>query len=161
MYRRAPRPNGTSPAKQMLAYPMKARLDLCIPRKGEEAILEQLPTESRQRAEQEEKEKGLRHKKGNKVAVRNFGKGSRWWLGEVDNTSGASIVTVSTPQGQVRRHIDQVKPHLTALASSPKKQLPADQDQGYTTSDARTAESSRTPNMRRPTRTVRKPLRFT
>lgn len=161
MYRRAPRPNGTSPAKQMLAYRMKARLDLCIPRKGEEAILEQLPTESRQRAEQEEKEKGLRHKKGNKVAVRNFGKGARWWLGEVENTSGASIVTVSTPQGQVRRHIDQVKPHLTALASSPKKQLPPDQDQGCTTSDARSAESSRTPNMRRPTRTVRKPLRFT
>lgn len=116
MYRRAPHPNGTSPSELMLAYPMKANLDLCIPRRGEERVPEQLWTESKEHAGKEEKRPRL--KKVDKVAVRNFGRGPKWWLGEVEETNGTSMVTVSTPQGKVRHHNNQVKSHLAAPASS-------------------------------------------
>ncbi|XP_075526203.1 uncharacterized protein LOC142557875 [Dermacentor variabilis] len=44
------------------------------------------------------------------VYVRNFGKGDKWKTGTVKSAGGARMVTVETPEGLVRRHVDQVHP---------------------------------------------------
>ncbi|XP_037515314.1 uncharacterized protein K02A2.6-like [Rhipicephalus sanguineus] len=153
MYRRAPRPKGTSPSELMLAYPMKAKMDLCIPRRGEEVRPKQSQTESKEHAEK--KKKGPRFKKGDKVAVRNFGRGPKWWLGEVEEINGSSMVTVSTPQGKVRRHNDQVKMHLDPPAPSSADTTPTEENCVASTSG--NIEAATVPSARRSTRTIRKP----
>nr|XP_037275685.1 uncharacterized protein LOC119168351 [Rhipicephalus microplus] len=42
------------------------------------------------------------------VYIRNFGKGEKWKTGTVKSADGAMTVTVETPEGLVRRHVDQV-----------------------------------------------------
>ncbi|XP_075723548.1 uncharacterized protein LOC142765778 [Rhipicephalus microplus] len=42
------------------------------------------------------------------VYIRNFGKGEKWKTGTVKSADGARIVTVETPEGLVRRHVDYV-----------------------------------------------------
>ncbi|XP_037507514.1 uncharacterized protein LOC119383455 [Rhipicephalus sanguineus] len=113
-------------------------------------------TESKEHAEK--KKKGPRFKKGDKVAVRNFGRGPKWWLGEVEEINGSSMVTVSTPQGKVRRHNDQVKMHLDPPAPSSADTTPTEENCVASTSG--NIEAATVPSARRPTRTIRKPLRY-
>ncbi|XP_077497779.1 uncharacterized protein LOC144108411 [Amblyomma americanum] len=42
------------------------------------------------------------------VYVRNFGKGDKWKTGTIKSADGARMVTVKTPEGLVRRHLDQI-----------------------------------------------------
>lgn len=88
--------------------------------------MEQLPREPVQWPKGEKN--GSRNKKDDKVTVCNFCKGPRWWLGDIDDTSGTSIMTMSTLQGVARSHNDQVK-----------------QNQGYATDKTRTVDTASTP----------------
>ncbi|XP_037565796.2 uncharacterized protein LOC119445607 [Dermacentor silvarum] len=51
------------------------------------------------------------------VYVRNFGKGDKWKTGTVKSADGARMVTVETPEGLVRRHVDQVHTRKDPLAT--------------------------------------------
>ncbi|KAM7309920.1 uncharacterized protein ISCGN_006903 [Ixodes scapularis] len=43
------------------------------------------------------------------VYARNYGQGEKWTPGKVQSTTGSRMVTIQTPTGVVRRHIDQVR----------------------------------------------------
>ncbi|XP_037566419.2 uncharacterized protein LOC119446133 [Dermacentor silvarum] len=43
------------------------------------------------------------------VHVRNYGQGDKWTPGRTASVSGARMVTIDTPEGPVRRHVDQVR----------------------------------------------------
>nr|XP_037276139.1 uncharacterized protein LOC119169140 [Rhipicephalus microplus] len=43
------------------------------------------------------------------VYSRNYGQGEKWTPGKVQFTTGSRMVTIQTPAGVVRRHIDQVR----------------------------------------------------
>ncbi|XP_049275481.1 uncharacterized protein K02A2.6-like [Rhipicephalus sanguineus] len=92
-YRRAPLASGNSPSELLLGYQIRLRLDTCFPpliagRSGESDEWTLAPDAN--------------------VYIRNFGKGEKWKTGTVQSTDGARMVTVETPEGLVRRHVDQV-----------------------------------------------------
>ncbi|KAL1443324.1 hypothetical protein MTO96_046013 [Rhipicephalus appendiculatus] len=132
------------------------QMDCATEEKGEEMRPKRSQTEFKEHAEK--KQKGPRFKKGDKVAVRNFGRGPKWWLGEVEETSGSCMVTVSTPQGKVRRHNNQVKRHSDSPAASAADTTLSEEDCVASTSS--TVEVAALPSARRSTRTIRKPLRY-
>ncbi|KAL3170010.1 hypothetical protein MRX96_015081 [Rhipicephalus microplus] len=120
----------------------------------EEMMLKQSQTKSKKRAEK--KKNGPRFKKGEKVAVRNFGRGPKWWLAKVEERKGSSMVTVSTPQEKVRCQNDQVKMHLDTPAPSPADTAPT--EASCVASASGNVEAATVPSAKCSTRTVRKSL---
>nr|XP_054930364.1 uncharacterized protein LOC129386434 [Dermacentor andersoni] len=86
------------------------------------------------------------------VYVRNFGKGDKWKTGTVKSADGARMVTVETPEGLVRRHVDQVHTRKDPTAT-----------QGHTESESssisRTPEETSEPKAKAGTRETSPPQR--
>ncbi|KAL1479176.1 hypothetical protein MTO96_052072 [Rhipicephalus appendiculatus] len=54
------------------------------------------------------------------VWVRNFGHGRRWCPGVIKGTEGPRLVTVDTPGGPTRRHLDQIHPRVSRSPGTPR-----------------------------------------
>ncbi|XP_037560595.1 uncharacterized protein K02A2.6-like [Dermacentor silvarum] len=92
-YRRTPLASGKSPSELLLGYQIRSRLDTCFPPLA---------------AERSGTSDDWTLAPDTNVYVRNFGKGDKWKTGTVKSADGARMVTVETPEGLVRRHVDQV-----------------------------------------------------
>nr|XP_037285397.1 uncharacterized protein LOC119178308 [Rhipicephalus microplus] len=65
---------------------------------------------------------------GTAMYARNYGQGEKWTPGKVQSTAGSRMVTIQTPAGVVRRHIDQMRSRPSpAFARSGAQR---DQDEG-------------------------------
>ncbi|XP_077552693.1 uncharacterized protein LOC144167222 [Haemaphysalis longicornis] len=62
------------------------------------------------------------------VYARNYGQGDKWTPGKVQSATGSRMVTIQTPAGVVRRHIDQV--HSRPSPASARSGVHRDQDEG-------------------------------
>ncbi|XP_042143933.1 uncharacterized protein LOC121834249 [Ixodes scapularis] len=92
-YRRTPCHEGKSPSELLFGYLIRSRLDSCFPPfPGSTQETEEwtLPPDTA-------------------VYARNYGQGEKWTPGKVQSTTGSRMVTIQTPTGVVRRHIDQVR----------------------------------------------------
>ncbi|CAN7977922.1 unnamed protein product [Ixodes persulcatus] len=94
-YRRTPLVDGTSPSQRLLGYQIRSRLDSCLPFPGASSMPLQEPRSKLW--------------PGDPVWARNFGEGEKWLPGTVTTTTGARMVSVDTPLGEVRRHMDQIR----------------------------------------------------
>ncbi|XP_049269264.1 uncharacterized protein K02A2.6-like [Rhipicephalus sanguineus] len=99
-YQRTPLASGNSPSELLLGYQIRSRLDTCFPpliagRSGESDEWTLAPDAN--------------------VYIRNFGKGEKWKTGTVQSADGARMVTVETPEGLVRRHVDQVHTRIDSV----------------------------------------------
>ena len=101
-YRRTPLPCGKSPSELLLNYQVRSRLDACV------------PSLSRSRFQPS------RFQPGDPVWVRNFGHGRRWCPGVIKGTEGSRLVTVDTPGGPTRRHLDQIRPRVSRSLGTPR-----------------------------------------
>ncbi|XP_077486743.1 uncharacterized protein LOC144098055 [Amblyomma americanum] len=54
--------------------------------------------------------------------ARNFGRGEKWTPGIVESTTGSRMVSIRTPAGSVRRHVDQVRDREDATPPCGKDQ---------------------------------------
>ncbi|KAL3184439.1 hypothetical protein MRX96_031731 [Rhipicephalus microplus] len=63
---------------------------------------------------------GRRDYPSRKIWSREYHSGQRWMPATVVSTSGARMVTLETPEGPQRRHVDQLRPCLVS-GSSPNK----------------------------------------
>ncbi|XP_037499139.1 uncharacterized protein K02A2.6-like [Rhipicephalus sanguineus] len=100
-YRRTPLPCGKSPSELLLNYQVRSRLDTCV------------PSLSRSRFQPS------RFQPGDPVWVRIFGHGRRWCPGVIKGTEGSRLVTVDTPGGPTRRHLDQIRPRVSRSPGTP------------------------------------------
>ncbi|XP_077519785.1 uncharacterized protein LOC144129492 [Amblyomma americanum] len=62
------------------------------------------------------------------VYARNFGRGKKWTPGIVESTTGSRVVSIRTPAGSVRRHVDQVRNREDATPPFGKDQEAAKRD---------------------------------
>ncbi|XP_077486389.1 uncharacterized protein LOC144097596 [Amblyomma americanum] len=62
------------------------------------------------------------------VYARNFGRGEKWTPGIVESTTGSRMVSIRTPAGSVRRHVDQVRDREDATPPFGKDQEAAKRD---------------------------------
>ncbi|XP_077485312.1 uncharacterized protein LOC144095449 [Amblyomma americanum] len=62
------------------------------------------------------------------VYARNFGRGEKWTPGIVESTTGSRMVSIRTPAGSVRRHVDQVRDREDATPPFGKYQEAAKRD---------------------------------
>ncbi|XP_075553468.1 uncharacterized protein LOC142586094 [Dermacentor variabilis] len=85
------------------------------------------------------------------VYVRNFGKGDKWKTGTVKSAEGARMVTVETPEGLVRRHVDQVHTRKDPTATQGHRE-------SESSSISRTPEETSEPKAKAETRETSPPL---
>lgn len=100
-YRRTPLSSGKCPSELLLGYRIRSRLDALFPpiHAGSTKTDEwTVPADVA-------------------VHVRNYGQGDKWTPGRTVSVSGARMVTIDTPEGPVRRHVDQVR----SAQSSPEQ----------------------------------------
>ncbi|XP_077512379.1 uncharacterized protein LOC144123426 [Amblyomma americanum] len=64
-----------------------------------------------------------RYQPGKPVWSRQFRSAQKWMPATVVSTTGARMVTLETPEGSQRRHVDQLRPRLD-VGSSPSKPSP-------------------------------------
>lgn len=95
-YRRTPLACGKSPGEILLGYRIRSRLDMSVPFRP--ALLSD-----------DVQVQGDSWDLGAPVWVRNFGQGERWSPGTVQNKLGSRMLVIETPEGTVRRHMDQVR----------------------------------------------------
>ncbi|XP_049267195.1 uncharacterized protein K02A2.6-like [Rhipicephalus sanguineus] len=97
-YRRTPVKAGKSPSELLLGYQLRTRLDCCLRSAGSEPPFEDrsstMPFCARQ-----------------PVWLRSFHRRPKWLPGVVTSTQGARMATVSKPDGEQRRHADQLRLH--------------------------------------------------
>ncbi|XP_040062267.1 uncharacterized protein K02A2.6-like [Ixodes scapularis] len=92
-YRRTPLSDGKSPAERLLGFQVRSRVDTAVPSRRVCSPDLQVPTIRPHAA----------------VWYRNFGQGEKWLPGVVESNHGARMTVVSTPGGNVRRHLDQLR----------------------------------------------------
>nr|XP_037290588.1 uncharacterized protein K02A2.6-like [Rhipicephalus microplus] len=95
-YQRTPVKAGKSPSKLLLGYQLRTRLDCCLPSAGGEPRLE-------------ERSSTMPFCAGQPVWLRSFHSRPKWLPGVVTSTQGARMATVSTPDGEQRRHVNQLR----------------------------------------------------
>nr|XP_054930374.1 uncharacterized protein K02A2.6-like [Dermacentor andersoni] len=165
-YRTTPLEGGKSPAELLLGFRPRTRLTASLTDKkvtendcsGEPVLgAATAPT---------------RYQPGRQVWSRQFQSVRKWMPATVVSTTGARMVTLETPEGPQRRHVDQLRPRL-GTGSSPSKpsevqtgdeaQCSAEQAAAHEGSDARVvgsqAEDQQPP--RRSTRLRKPPDRLT
>nr|XP_037289927.1 uncharacterized protein K02A2.6-like [Rhipicephalus microplus] len=95
-YRRTPAKAGKSPSELLLGYQLRTRLDCCLPSAGGEPRLEGCSS-TMPFCEEEP------------VWLRSFLSRPKWLPGVVTSTQGARMATVSTSDGEQRRHANQLR----------------------------------------------------
>nr|XP_050024575.2 uncharacterized protein K02A2.6-like [Dermacentor andersoni] len=111
-YRRTPLDDGRSPSQRLLGYQIRSRLDTCLPPPVTFPIYPQ--------ADQENK-----LSPGTPIWARNFGQGERWLPATVKETRGSRMITVETAEGELQRHMDQVRPRYCPVPAQPSQDQPA------------------------------------
>nr|XP_050045697.1 uncharacterized protein K02A2.6-like [Dermacentor andersoni] len=165
-YRTTPLEGGKSPAELLLGFRPRTRLTASLTdKKVTENDCSAGPVLGAATAP-------TRYQPGRQVWSRQFQSARKWMPATVVSTTGARMVTLETPEGPQRRHVDQLRPRL-GTGSSPSKpsevqtgdeaQCSAEQAAAREGSDARVvgsqAEDQQPP--RRSTRLRKPPDRLT
>lgn len=134
-YRTTPLEGGKSPAELLLGFRPRTRLTASLTdKKVAENDGSGEPVQAQAKAQ-------TRFLPGRRVWSRQYQSGQRWMPATVVSTTGARMVTLETPEGPQRRHVDQLRPRLDS-GSSPSKPIQVNDEAQCTSKEADAREDT-------------------
>ncbi|CAN8001093.1 unnamed protein product, partial [Ixodes hexagonus] len=115
-YRRTPLEDARSLSQRLLGYQIRSRLDTCLPPPVSFPLCSEGDTASKLCP-------------GDSVWARNFGEGEKWLPGTVKETTGSRMITIKTSAGELKRHMDQIRPRESTAPAPPVSKTPEPPDQ--------------------------------